>query len=803
LLAGGGPLTEPLAVALRADGWTVHLGRSVPDGVDRLDLVGYLAPADAPTWQSAADTLIEALLLARDTQRSLEAAAATPARAAFLTVSALDGVLGLSGVGSSAAAVLGGLPGLVKTLAIEAPSLFCRAVDLAGEMDAGRAVRLLRAELYDAEPRLTQVGYGADGSRCTVALMDGACGGSRDLGQPAGPPVEPPGPADLVVVTGGGRGVTAACATGLARRYRPAMLLLGRTQLAGEPDWAAGVPDESLRAAIAGHLRAEGARPVPREVERRYRDLVAQREIRATLREIAAAGSSVDYLAVDVTDTAATASALAPYRDQITGLVHGAGVLADQLVVEKQSADAKRVLDTKIGGLYSVLTALLGEAMGGGAVAGGAVAGGAVGDVAAGGSALRHVALFSSVAGFFGNRGQSDYAMANEALNRVACHLGRRLPNARVVSINWGAWAGGMVTPALAAMFAERGVTLIPLDGGVRLFVGEFAGQTGSPVVVAGPTAPLSAGAPAMSPSVSASAMPSVGASALSSSVGVPAMALSAAEPALIPDTGLVVRRELPAVVSDPVLADHAVGGVPVLPATAAIGAILNVAGRLRPGERLREVRGFAVLKGLTFDGGHPDELRFTLRPNGGHTAVTVTDASGRPRYRAQVGPCSFEVQRPIELPRTAGEPARFYEDGALFHGPALRGITAVLADDALRLVLSARLTDRPLAGGGFDADGYSPVLADLLLQAALVWVHRRRGVPSLPTAVGSVELHAPLPDGEPFVIVVEGGTETGAAISCTVTACTQDGLVLYRFVDVDVVPSPALAVKFQTGRVA
>jgi NAD(P)-dependent dehydrogenase (short-subunit alcohol dehydrogenase family) len=801
LLAGGGPLTEPLAAALRADGWTVHLGQSVPDGVDRLDLVAYLAPAGAPTWQSAADTLIEALLLARDTQRTLEAAA-TPARAAFLTVSALDGVLGLSGVDSSAVAVVGGLPGLVKTLAIEAPSLFCRAVDLAGEMDAGRAVRLLQAELYDAEPQLTQVGYGADGSRSTVALINGA-GDSRGLGQPAGPPARPPGPGDLVVVTGGGRGVTAACAAGLARRYRPAMLLLGRTRLAGEPDWAAGVPDESLRAAIAGHLRAEGARPVPREVERRYRDLVAQREIRATMSEIAAAGSQVDYLAVDVTDAAATASALAPYRDRITGLVHGAGVLADQLVVEKQSADAERVLATKLGGLHSVLSALLGDAVSGDALCGDAVGGGAA-DFAAGGSALRHVVLFSSVAGFFGNRGQSDYAMANEALNRVACHLGRRLPKARVVSINWGAWAGGMVTPALAAMFAERGVSLIPLDEGVRLFVDEFAGQTGSPVVVAGPAAPPSAGEPTMTPSAGEPTMASsAGEPTVTPSAGEPAMALSVAEPAPIPEAGLLVRRELPAMASDPVLADHAVGGVPVLPATAAIGAMLNVVGRLRRGERLREVRGFAVLKGIAFDGGHPDGLSFALRPAGGYTAVTVTDASGRPRYRAQVGPGSFEVRRPIELPRTVGEPARFYEDGALFHGPALRGITAVLADDARRLVLSARLADRPLAGGGFDADGYSPVLADLLLQAALVWVHRRHGVPSLPTAVGSVELHAPLPDGEPFVIVVEGGTETGAAIRCTVTACTRDGLVLHRFVDVDVVPSQALAAKFQTGRVA
>src|SRR5690606_26181093 len=122
-----------------------------------------------------------------------------------------------------------------------------------------------------------------------------------------------------------------------------------------------------------------------------------------------------------VTDPDALRAALATYRDRITGLVHGAGVLADQLIVDKRPEDIDRVLGTKLTGLANLLATLDTDR-------------------------LRHVVLFSSVAGFFGNRGQSDYAMANEALNRIASRLRGARPEARITSINWGAWAGGMVT---------------------------------------------------------------------------------------------------------------------------------------------------------------------------------------------------------------------------------------------------------------------------------------------------------------------------------------------------------------------
>lgn len=78
------------------------------------------------------------------------------------------------------------------------------------------------------------------------------------------------------------------------------------------------------------------------------------------------------------------------------------------------------------------------------------------------------------------------------------------------------------------------------------------------------------------------------------------------------------------------------------------------------------------------------------------------------------------------------------------------------------------------------------------------MWVRLFRGTAGLPLSVGRADLHHPLPDGEPFLIVVEpapSGSSIGASL--TITACAPDGRVLTRFDGVSVVSAPQLAAKF------
>ncbi|HST84823.1 MAG TPA: SDR family NAD(P)-dependent oxidoreductase, partial [Kineosporiaceae bacterium] len=756
VIVDDGQLGRPLAYALQTSGWRVHLltvpGVAALPGAHSLSnwsqaevtakieavvaaegtlhLCAYLAGAPVGDLAAAQQRLLHALSTARAATPGLETG---PDRSLFLAVTALDGAFGTQTPVSTESAVLSGVSGLVKTLAVESPTVSARYVDLAADLTLPQIAAFLLAEVEDPDRGLREVGRSAD-RRVTWQITPDDGTGDRTAALTSD---------DVLVVTGGGRGVTAACAVELARRHQPTLLLLGRSGIEAEPGWATGVPLDGLRRAAVEALRAAGQKPNPRDIERSVRSITASREIQATLAAIRSHGGRAEYLPVDVSAAAETRTALAPYRDRITGVVHGAGVLHDELVAKADTAKAAQVLDVKLGGLAGVLAAVDGPA-------------------------LRHVVLFSSVAGLFGNRGQASYAMANEALNRLVPALRGTHPGLHVTSVNWGAWAGGMVSPELAAMFAERGVTLIPVPDGVGFLAEQFeAGHLADTVVVVGPDVPLSGTAPR------------------------------------VPAGPVRSRSGFDDLVRHPAIESHQIAGHAVLPLSFALGALIGAA------EQACEVgvgqaTGVRVLKGVVFDEQAPVGLDLELTPGpvpsgaGQPGSVTVTarsvlaDGRQRPAYQATLSWAANEP--PVAPPVPAGSTAadHLYRDGTLFHGSELRGITGFVdtPHPAEELVLSCRLADLAVPGH-WSGTAYSPVLFDLLLQACLVWVRSQTDSPSLPMGIAQADLYAPLPDDEPFTVAVRGVLRDSTRASCDVIAQAADGRVLQRLSGVELVFKP------------
>ncbi|MEU1940842.1 SDR family NAD(P)-dependent oxidoreductase, partial [Streptomyces coeruleorubidus] len=148
---------------------------------------------------------------------------------------------------------------------------------------------------------------------------------------------------------------------------------------------------------------------------------------RAALDDLRAAGLIVDHQRVDVADRQSLAGLLAHIADAhgpLTGVLHAAGVIEDNFVVRKSAEELERVLAPKVAGLVH-LDELTQE------------------------QPLELFVCFSSIAGAFGNPGQSDYAAANAFMDAYAAHR-HRLVNAgrrsgRTVSVNWPLWdEGGM-----------------------------------------------------------------------------------------------------------------------------------------------------------------------------------------------------------------------------------------------------------------------------------------------------------------------------------------------------------------------
>ncbi|WP_305038909.1 SDR family NAD(P)-dependent oxidoreductase [Frankia sp. ArI3] len=272
------------------------------------------------------------------------------------------------------------------------------------------------------------------------------------------------GPSSVVLLTGGARGITAAVAVELARRSGCTVELIGRTlPPAGPEDPAtAGAADAP---ALRRALIETGVRR-PAEIEARVSRLLAEREVRATLATLRGLASSVRYHAVDVRDGAAVAAVVADVyarHGRLDGLVHGAGVLADRLLRDKTPESFDRVYRTKVDGARALLAAVRDD--------------------------VGFVALFGSVAGVFGNRGQADYAAANDALDTLAGAAAGRFAG-RIVSVDWGPWAspaaagGGMVSAELAREYARRGIGLIDPADGVAALLSELAGPPDGPAQV-------------------------------------------------------------------------------------------------------------------------------------------------------------------------------------------------------------------------------------------------------------------------------------------------------------------------------
>ncbi|WP_443043586.1 SDR family NAD(P)-dependent oxidoreductase [Streptomyces sp. GS7] len=756
----GSPLADALRDALAVDGWEVRV-LALPDVAVR-GAEGQLAdwreetlrteieralppsgrlglcvlPADREPRTDPAATvqrLRHAVLLAKHTVPALKASVAAGHRAGFAAVTRLDGSLGLMGTaGDTTQALYGGLGGLVKALGVEEPDLFCRAFDSAPESPVTQAATQFLREIADSAP-VREVGWDGETRRTLTLSPDASDRLPVDSGAAAG---DAPSPDDLLVVTGGARGITAWCLTALAARRPCRLVLLGRTPLEDPPAWAAGLDDPSaLREACAEQARARGEDPgdpaVGTALDTQVERLLTQREMHTTLAELRGLGADAIYVSADITDAASVSAALAPWAEQATGVLHGAGVLDDQPLAVKDARGIERVVDTKLAGLQHVLAALPAER-------------------------IRHLIVFTSVSGIYGNGRQTDYAMANEALNRFACAWKAAHPDTRVAALAWGPWRGGMASERAQELFQQLGVPLLSREEGCTYFVDQLtASYADDLVTVLGPLE-------------------------------------SAFPPGPLPADGVELFRELTGLAAEPVLEDHSIDGVPVLPMTAAVGWGVNAVERTGSGHPVTEVRDFSVRRGLVLNGSHPPRARVVLRPRPGAeraVAVTIHDDGatiGPPRYEGVFGSApDGDAPDPHTLPPLPEPPYRphaAYDDGFLFHGPLLRGLGPVLVENDRQLVLCARLADPPLAQGAYGGARYSPALADLLLQAAALLGRRACGHRCLPVSVERVELVAPLPDNVPFVIQVDRQELGPLDLTCTVTACTREGAVLQRW---------------------
>ncbi len=684
---------------------------------------------------------------AKHIANSLQALGKTYHRASFLTVTQLDGALGTQNDGKTSI-VGGGLFGMTKSLNIEWSSVFCRAIDLSPNFEADVAAKMVMGEMHDPDSTIVEVCHNSNG-RFTLTTQATEIPSNNDLATEITKD-------SVFLVSGGAKGVTATCVKKLAELHQCKFILLGRSSVEGEePAAFKGVTGAmQLKRLIMQDLKAKGEKPTPAKVGKIFNGLASKREIKQTLVDIEGFGGQAVYLTVNVLNVGELKKAVANAEQQMgktTGVIHGAGRLADKLIQNKTEADFEAVYSVKTEGLLALLQCV-------------------------NPNTLEQLVLFSSVAGFYGNNGQTDYAIANEILNKSAHLYQKNHPNCHVVSIDWGAWDGGMVSPGLKKMFEAHGVQLIPSEAGAWLMAYELTKANKSEAqVVVGSVLPLA-----------------------QSHISEHLQAYR-------------IHRKL-TVEANPFLQHHVIGGNPVLPIVNAISWIANSCEQLYPDFQIARVENTRLFKGIVFDGNQAtdyvvdvkelekgkDEIRF-------EGTVWSEGANGRP---------TFHYRANVVLRRTAdgGRPTvdygggfvanggkvmegkQFYENGTLFHDHYFQGIESVLEINEQGLVMQCYLPKvSEEAQGQFPVRTVNSFLTDIQYQAMLIWVKHFHDAASLPLNTKLVEVFEALPFDTPFKVALEVKSSTPFKMLCDISAFDDSGKVFMRSEGAEVTVSEGL----------
>ncbi|PLZ04774.1 SDR family NAD(P)-dependent oxidoreductase [Fischerella thermalis] len=647
-----------------------------------------------------------------------------------VAASLLGGYFGRQGQGISGLPSAGSNTGFLKTLVTEWPGVRAKAIDFDNSLSPVSIAEQIVKELLSSG-RL-EVGY-PQGQRTIFQTV------TAKLARENQPAPLTPTRDWVVLVTGGARGITAEIVNDLAQSGLKLVITGRAAEPVAETTDTAGIEDITvLRRVLLQRARTQGLTPTPMQIERQLQDLLRDRAIANNLQQFRQAGAQVEYIAVDVRngeEFGPAINSIYTRYGRLDAVIHGAGIIEDKLIADKNFASLERVFDTKADSTFLLCRYLKPES-------------------------LKLLVLFSSVAGRYGNRGQSDYAAANEVMNRFAWHMARSWSNTRVVAINWGPWdTTGMASEEVKRQFRERGIVPIPLSAGRHFFLEELHyGRKGETEIVAGE-------GPWEAYEANLNSLKGIGEQGAESKKQIRANApylLLPSAPQLQPN-GTVTLEHTFSLATDPYLQDHRLDGKPVLPAAGALEWFGEFVQSAWPEWQVSEVCQLRVLRGLVLDTEAGKKVLFKARASSHadseslQVAAEIVDPERNiPFYRASVilRPQWSEPPTSEVLPLFSGEklqPAVAY-DTYLFHGQRFQLITAIdrLNDGGIDAQVmpsrpTAWLNSQPMANWLFD-----PGLIDVAPQLAIIWARVQRGTTALPARFGSVKRYGQsMPNGQ------------------------------------------------------
>ena len=357
---------------------------------------------------------------------------------------------------NGATAPLGGaVVGFTKAYKRERNAVLVKAVDFeVSRKQAEPADILINETLFD--PGIVEVGY-RDGNRFGITVVE-TPNVPNDTGIEFNKDT-------VFVITGAAGGITSAITTDLAVNSGGVFYLFDLVAPPSADDEYVKLfrtDKDALKTKLIEEAKASGEKPTPVMIDKKMIGIERQEAALRAQESVQAAGGTAYFFAGDLRDAQVVQNALDEIRarsGKIDVIVHAAGLEISRALSDKDAAQFNLVFDVKADGFFNLLRAAKGMHIGA-------------------------TVVFSSVAGRFGNSGQTDYSAANDLLCKVTSSLRNWRPETRGIAIDWTAWGGiGMATRGSIPKIMEMaGIDMLPAESGVptvrrELTYNDFRGE--------------------------------------------------------------------------------------------------------------------------------------------------------------------------------------------------------------------------------------------------------------------------------------------------------------------------------------
>ncbi|MCE1255042.1 MAG: SDR family NAD(P)-dependent oxidoreductase, partial [Anaerolineae bacterium] len=686
---------------------------------------------------------------------------------------------GLFGVQASNGTCLDGLvSGFSKALALERPQMLVKVLDFEDNLaPSNLAERLINETLADAG--CVEIGW-KDGLRYGISQLESLAPVLPDLELPEG---------SVFVVSGGSGGIISPVVQDLAQTTHGTFFLLSRTRLpdAADADLARLKNDrKGLLAEMMQRLLDSGLKATPALAEQKLEALERAAATLETIKSLQAAGAKAHYIVCDVTDPASVQAAVAQIgaiSPRVDVFIHAAGLERSRRLENKPLDEFNATIAVKAHGFFNLFKSLQNAAL-----------------------LPRAVVLFGSVAGRFGNAGQTDYAAANDLLNKIAAALHHDYPALKAISIDWGAWAE-------VGMAARGHTPELMKQAGIKMIAPALAAPLVRAELLSGGGEVLLAGALGALEGEPAGEIMDVEKANVVLRAGQPAHAMLSRLTAYDARVGLTLEAELDPT-QEPFLKDHALNGIPVLPGVMGIEGF-SVAARhiatclaaecgemqvtrledihfMAPFKFYRDQPRHLIWKALPLYGALGLEVQVSLESNmllKTQSVVHLKHFSGRVYLQTARHKQMDVIKEPPPAwngALTVG-PDDIYR--LYFHGPAFQVLDGVQTHgDYVIGRLNHNLPPftrekQPLLS--------MPQLVELCFQTAGIWQAGKTGVMALPESIGCLTLYHRRAEKEALYAEVQPHQAADGSLSFDARVVDSSGRLYLKLEDYRTVALP------------